>query len=234
MTGWNVTASLRVGLRPALFQPGEKIEIGGLLRVPDLLDLADAHAAEIREHMLHRARRHADAKRARAKLQERPTLGGGHIVEEKREILADLRLVARLELVDDLVQRRQSVQDHAVRVARPDMRDRLRHFAHIVVGQRQQDRIDALGHEVAHERALEQLESERARDDAHREAAIRVGRAAQVVRQDRGFVEIGVGVVKPVEKGGEGLHARNVGNSSAQKKRKRPGPFRPQSEPTSK
>ena len=225
---------LRVRLRPALFQPGEKVEIRGLLRMPNLLDLTDAHAAEIREHVLHRAGRHAYAKRARAKLQERPPLRRGHIIEEKREILADSRLVARLELVDDLMQWRKPVQDQAVRVAPPDMRDRLRHFAHIIVGQRQQDRINTLGHEIAHEGALEQLEIDGARDDAHRETSIRIGRAAQVIREDRGFIEIGMGVIKPVEKRGEGLHVRNVGNSSAQKKRKPPGPFRPQSEPTSK
>ncbi len=234
MTGWNVTASFEFGLGPAVFQPGKQVEIRGLLRVPDLLDLPDAHAAEISEHVLHRASRHADAKRARAKLQERPPLGRGHVVKKQGEILADLRLVAGLKLVNDLVQRRQPVQDQAVRIAPPDMRDRLRHFAHIVVGQLQQDRIDALSHEVAHERALEQLERERARDDADREAAIRVGRTAQIIRQDRGFVVIGVCVVKPVEKSGKGVHVKNVGNSSAQKKRKPPEPPVPQSEPTSK
>ena len=71
---------LRVWLRPPVFQPGEQVEIGRLLRVPDLFDFADAYAAEIREHMLHRTRRHADAKRARAELQESPALRRGHIV----------------------------------------------------------------------------------------------------------------------------------------------------------
>ena len=140
--------------------------------------------------------------------------GRAHIVEEEREIFADLRLVAGLELVDHLMQRRQPVQDRTVRIARPDMRDRFRHFAHIVVGQRQQDRIDALGHEVAHERALEQLEGERARDDAHREAAIGIGRAAQIIRQNCGFVVIGMGVVKPVEEGCKGLHAVNLASAA--------------------
>ncbi len=221
MTGWNVTASFEFGLRRPLFQPGEKVEIGRLLRVPDLLDLADADAAELRQHMLHRTRRHADAKRARAELQERPTLRRGHIVHEKREIVADLRLVAGLELVDHLMQQRQPVQDRALRIARPDMRDRFRHFAHIVVGQRQQDRIDALGHEVAHERALEQLEGERARDHAHREAAIGIGRAAQIIRQDCGFVVIGMGVVKPVEEGCKGLHDANLASAARSVKARR-------------
>ena len=130
-------------------------------------------------------------------------------------------LIARLELVDDLVQRRHAVQDRPSRVARPDMRDRLGHLAHIVVGHRQQHRVHALRNQVADQRALEQLEGERARDHAHREAPVRVRRAAQVIGQDRRLGAGGVCVVEPVEKGGEGLHARNVIRNRPWKK---PGP----------
>ena len=120
------------------------------------------------------------------------------------------RLIARLELVDDLVQRRNAVQDGRARIPRPDMRNRLGHLAHIVVGHRQQHRVHALRHQIAHQRALEQLEVQRARDRAHREAPVRVRRAAQVIGQDRRLGVVRVRVIEPVEKGGEGLHAGNV------------------------
>ena len=108
------------------------------------------------------------------------------------------------------MQRRNAIQESPLAGARPHMRDRLGHLAHIVVGHRQQHRVRALCHEVADQRALEQLEGERARDHAHREAPVRVRRAAQVIGQDRRLGAGGVGVVQPVEKGGEGLHGGNV------------------------
>ena len=52
---------LAEGLGAAAFEPGEEVEIGRRLRVPDLFDLANAHAAELGQHMLHRVRGHADA-----------------------------------------------------------------------------------------------------------------------------------------------------------------------------
>ena len=133
------------------------------------------------------------------------------------------RLIARLELVDDLVQRRNAVQDGRARISRPDMRHRLRHVAHIIVGERQQHRVHALRHQIAHQRALERLEAERARDRAHREAPVRVRRAAQVIGQDRRLGVVGVRVIEAVEEGGEGLHAGNVIRIGPAQKARRAG-----------
>ena len=149
-------------------------------------------------------------KPAQAELEQRPALRRSHVVEQQRQVFADGRLIARLELVDDLVQRRNAVQDGRARISRPDMRHRLRHIAHIIVGERQQLRVHPLRHQIAHQRALERLEAQRAGDRADREAPVRVRRAAQVIGQDRRLGVVRVRVIEAVEEGGEGLHAGNV------------------------
>ena len=80
---------LAVRFWPPAFEPSEQVEIGRLLRVPNLLDFAHAHAAVPRQHVLHRARRHADTQRLHAELEQRPALRRCHVIEQQRQVFAD-------------------------------------------------------------------------------------------------------------------------------------------------
>ena len=144
--------------------------------MPDLLDLADIDFAVVGENALEEARRDADAQGLRAEFEKRPALGRRGDIQEAGEIIADLRLGAFAELGDHLMERRQRGTLGGRRRRRPQMRDGLRHLAHIVIGHDEESGIDPLRHQIAHQRALEQLEAQLAGNRRHRPAAVGIGR----------------------------------------------------------
>jgi hypothetical protein len=195
-----------IRLGAASLQPGEQRLIGRGEGMPDLFHLVHVNPAIIGEDLLQEPRRHADAQRRGAQLQERPTLRRGHVVEQQGEIGADTGLVAAVELLDHLGQRRQAVEARRGGIGRPEMGHRFGGFPDIVVGKLEQNRIDARHDEIAHQRALEQLETQRAGDGGHGPAAVRVWRRLQILLYDGGLGQIAVGVIKAVEKRRECLH----------------------------
>ena len=65
---------------------------------------------------------------------------------------------------------------------RPHQRDGLRQIADVVVGQREQHRIGALGDQRADHARLGMLERQRAGERRERIAAIGIGHGAEIIR----------------------------------------------------
>ncbi len=153
-------------------------------------------------------RRHADAQCAGHELEQRPTPGFVEPVEPRGEPGRQLRLAERGQGGDDLRQRRDRGRLRAGILGRrrPHQRHRLGEVADIVVGQREQHGIGALGDQGADQAGLGVSERQRPGDGGQRVAALGIGRGAEIIGEQP-QLGIAAGLIgEAVEQGREAVH----------------------------
>ncbi len=154
----------------AAFEPGEQLAIGRREPRPDQLDLLRVLAAERGDRGLGEPRRDADAQAAGDELEQRPAAGLVERVEPARELRRQLRLAERGERLDarrrecrrGLRACRLPTARGMAQAVRPHQRDGLGEIADIIVGQREQHRIGALGDQAADQAGLGVRKDQRA------------------------------------------------------------------------
>ena len=90
---------------------------------------------------------------------------------------------------------------------RPHQRDGFGEIADIIVGQREQHRIGALGDQAADQARFGVREAQRAGERGQRPAALGIGRRAEIIRHQPQLVVAAGLVGEAVEKFGEAVHA---------------------------
>ena len=161
--------------------PCEQVDIGRRETVPDFLDRLDANVAQRGDRRLGETRGNADAQGAGEQLQQRPAAGLVEIVEKTREQRRRVALARRTQRIDD---NRQRGRGRSVVMARgingPHQRDGLGEIADEIIRKREKLGIDALGDQRAHRSRANAGDRQRARHGGEREAAIWIGRFAEI------------------------------------------------------
>ena len=210
MGGRNGAGSRVVGLSARPSSQANSSPIGRPQPRPDQLDLVRVLVAERGRRGLGEPRRDADAQRRGDELEQGPAAGLVERVEPARELTGELRLAEGGERLDHLRQRRLGAGIDVVVGAgrrRPHQRNRLGEIADIVPRQLEQHRIGALGDQRADHVRLGVLERERIGERGQRPAAIRVGRAAEIVGHQPQLVVAAGLVGETIEQFGEAVHA---------------------------
>ena len=164
-------------------------------------------AAELGDRLFGEPRRSADAQRARDELQKRPAAGFVQPVEKRgedaRQIdLASLRSGCATTSASD---RRRA----AARRSRPEQGDRLREIADEIIGEIEQDRIDALARSALWIRpGLAWRKDERAGQRRERKAAVGIGRGAEIIGHQPAVCRGARARAEAVEKLSETVYAR--------------------------
>ena len=201
----------------AAFHPGEQRRVGRREPVPDKLHLVRLFCAQRRNRGFGKPRRDADAQRAGDELEQRPARGLVERIEPGGKLRGQLGFAERRQCGDDMGEgggvRRAARRGHAWRG--PHQRHRLRQVAHVIVGQREQHRLGALGDQRADDAGLGVAERERAGDRRERVAAIRIGRFAEIIRQQP-QLGVAAGLIgEAIEQRGEAVHASAPVTTSA-------------------
>jgi hypothetical protein len=173
--------------------------------VPDLLDLADAAAAELRQGLLGEPGREADPEAAGDELEQRKPRRRVEAVEQRLDDLGCLAAGGCAEGVHHLAQGR--VVGRGVGADGPDQRDRLGEVADIVVGQREELGVGPLGDQGAQHGRLDPRQVEVAGDRGKRPAPVGVGHRSEVVAQEPELAETLGRRDQALEEGGEATHA---------------------------
>ena len=172
------------GARSGAVEPGEQPGVRDFQPVPDLFDLGEVPAAIGCQRRLGQPRRHTDPQSACGELDHGPALGRARQVQQRGNMACKRAFWQGFDVVDERSQTRQLAVGIAVR-CRPDQRDGFGHVADIIVGHQEQIRIDPLHGQLPQRACLEIGEAEITRDGRQRDAAIRIGRGAEIGRHRR-------------------------------------------------
>ncbi len=182
--------------------------------MPDVLDVIGAYAAfgaELGDRGLGETRRDADAQRAGDQLQKRPSAGLVERIEPTGEPARQVDLAALAQPLHDLGegQRREIIADLSRRglYTGPEQGDGLGEIADEIIGQFEQDRIDALIDQGADEAGLGVLKGQGAGQGGERIAAFGIGRRTEVIRHQPQLAEARMLEGEAVEEFGEAVHA---------------------------
>ena len=194
--------SCRIGPVHLARRPAEQLCVRRLQRVPDLLDFGCVLAEGFGERRLGQPRRHAHARRPADELQQRPASGDVEPVEVVRQQRPHGRRRRELQPRDDVAELRWLTRPGV----RPQQRDRLGRIAHEIAGKPVQHRIDALGHQLRQDTPERHTHRQPVGQRRQRPAAIRVGRLAEIVREQCKLSRPALRVAEIVEQAGEALH----------------------------
>ena len=172
----------RFGARAAPFQPGEQFEIGRRQSMPDLFDFIRRAVAQRRHGGFCQPRGNAHPQSAGDEFQQRPAPGLVERVEPAGDAPGQIELAAA-QALDDIGQRQRRAGNVRIGLSRPDQRRRFREVADIVVGQREQCRVDAFPDQGADHRRLGPGETKLAGQRGQRQSPVRVRRVSQIIDQ---------------------------------------------------
>ena len=198
------------GPRPAVVEPGEQVGVGRRKRVPHLLDVGQLVAAHLRQRRLGETRRDADARRAADQLQQRPAPAHVEAVEEVADDGGDVVARGELQRRDDLGEARGGAAGPAVG---PQQRDRLGRVADVVARQLVEHRIDLVGHQLAERTPQRQARKQAVGERRQREAAVGIGRLAEILDQQPELAVARRRRRQAVEQVGELLHPYSPSSS---------------------
>ena len=195
----------QIGRRAAACGPAEQFGIGRGQRVPIFLNLLDCDIKRLRKGGLGQPRRYADAHAASRQLDQRIAALGVHPVEQAGQFLGRSSAGEGREARHHLGQRQIAVR-RAVGRRGPQQAGGFRRIAHEIAAEAPQQRIDAFFHQRADGAGFDRGEIQPLGQPCQRPAAIRIRRAAQIIRDQRQFAVAAGGVDQSIEQGGEGLH----------------------------
>ena len=213
----------RIGAGAMPFEPGEEIVVGRLQPVPDLLDRIELDAGPLRQGGLGQPRGDADAQSAGHQLDQREAPIGVERVEPARDQRRQLRLRRRLHRVHHLGEAGGRRVHPLAR--RPDQRHRLGEVADVVVAEREQHRVGARRHQVAHHRRLGGAQGQLAGQGGQADAAVGIRLRREPVAQQG---QLGVPARREdqaLQQGGEGGQAQRNGSGTTGDRLRPGGPL---------
>ncbi len=149
--------------------------------MPNLFDLRLRHAAPLRKGLFGEAGGNADAQRAGHQFEQRPTAGPVERVEPAGQAPPRFGFGHGAHGFDDLRQSRR-----LRRFARlPHQRDGFGEIADKIVGQPKQDGVGALLDQGAQQTRLDLVQHQIAAQGGQRIAAVGIGRAVEIIDQQR-------------------------------------------------
>ena len=191
--------------------PGQQRRIGRRLRVPDLLDLVHADSSKPRQRGLGEAGGHTHPQAAGDKLQKRPAARLIQKVQPSGNQLRHLAAASAREPLHHGGKSRPLAIGFAGPVrCRPHQRHRLGQIADEIIGQREKHRVRPLACQRPQHRWLGVTELQRARQGRKGIAPVRIGRAAEIIHQQRLLGIAGAFKGKTVQKAGKGTHTKMI------------------------